>query len=207
MHGDRYHEAMAVYDWICIVDPPKGARTMQRVYELVAFISTTFQHRPEASQQLHTLLEKDPRSKRKKRVRDHQKWHSANTQKQGGGSGGHGGALAMAGVAGFDEGGNAKEEFAQIWHEAAHLAMERKHIEAFNLWAVLAQLLDYAKADATEAFYNWCAGKNALHAACLAGWLAPWLPARLPSCLPACLAPVRPSWLLSAAVERHVFEC
>ena len=78
MHGDRYHEAMAVYDWICIVDPPKGARTMQRVYELVAFISTTFQHRPEASQQLHTLLEKDPRSKRKKRVRDHQKWHSAN---------------------------------------------------------------------------------------------------------------------------------
>lgn len=31
----------------------------------------------------------------------------------------------------------------------------KKHFEAFNLWAVLAQILDYGNAEATEAYYNW----------------------------------------------------
>ena len=131
---------MAVYDWICLVDPPSGAKTMQRTHDLLAHIATTFTHRKEATDQLHALLEKDPRSKRVKRVRDHQKWHEAGRQavkqnqkrekeKQagagGGGDGeggvGHGGARALSGVTGFEE-SSTKEDFAQIWHEAAHLA-------------------------------------------------------------------------------------
>eukprot|EP01043_Picozoa_sp_COSAG02_P007399 COSAG02_NODE_220_length_28426_cov_28.546863_9_plen_114_part_00 len=31
----------------------------------------------------------------------------------------------------------------------------KRHFESFNLWAVLAQVLDYANADASEANYNW----------------------------------------------------
>ena len=122
----RYHEAMAVYDWICLVEPISGSETMQRTYDLIAFIATTFPHRKEASDQLDALLAKDTKGERAQRVRQNRKWHDKTAQKQAGrsrGGVGHGGALPLWGVPGFEE-SSVKEDFAQVWHEAAHLAIE-----------------------------------------------------------------------------------
>ena len=122
----RYHEAMAVYDWICLVEPVSCSETIQRTYDLIAYIATTFPHRQEASDQLDALLAKDSKGERAQRVRQNRKWHGKTAQKQAGkshGSVGHGGALALWGIPGFQE-SSVKEDFAQVWHEAAHLAIE-----------------------------------------------------------------------------------
>ena len=120
---------MAVYDWIFAVDPQSGAKIMERTYDLLAHIATTFPPRREATEQLDALLARNSKGERAKRVRENRKWHGVKTRKQPGGGGsiggdaGHGGALALWDVPGFQE-RSTKEDFAQVWHEAAHLATE-----------------------------------------------------------------------------------
>eukprot|EP01043_Picozoa_sp_COSAG02_P007400 COSAG02_NODE_220_length_28426_cov_28.546863_10_plen_126_part_00 len=117
---------MAVYDWICLVEPLSGSKTMQRTYDLLAYIATTFPHRKEASDQLDLILAKDVKGERARRIRENRRWHGQTAQTEAARSQdgvGHGGALALWGVPGFQD-SSTKEDFAQVWHEAAHLAIE-----------------------------------------------------------------------------------